>query len=97
MKTDYNLDDYNLLALLLLSITASVIYKLTVPTISKKQDDALAKDISQRLAFIIWINKNSRPLHKTVRDFITEHHNDKGVQLLLLTNPENVSDIKSLP
>lgn len=97
MKTDYNLDDYNLLALLLLSITASIIYKLTVPTISKKQDDALAKDISQRLAFIIWINKNSRPLHKTVKDFITEHRNDKGVQLMLLTNPENVSDIKSLP
>ncbi|MAR83592.1 MAG: hypothetical protein CMF55_02205 [Legionellales bacterium] len=97
MKTEYNLDDYNLLALLLLSITASVIYKLTVPTIGKKQDNALNKDISQRLAFIIWINKNSRPLHKTVRDFVKEHHNDKGVQLMLLTNRESVSDLKSLP
>ena len=96
MAKDFDNIEPNLYALVLLTITAalcSLIYR---------QQDKLIEDTNEssealRLVFIIWINKNRRELNKTLRNFIETHKSDQGIQLVLLTNPSDVSDLDSLP
>ena len=96
MAKDFDKIEPNLYALVLLTITAalcSLIYR---------QQDKLIEDTDNnsealRLVFIIWINKDRRELNKTLRNFIETHKSDQGIQLMLLTNPSNVSDLDSLP
>ena len=97
MDEQLKIDNNSFYALILLAITAGILYNINARNSKNDRTPLVEKEAFKRLAFIIWINKNKRPLNITVRKFIRDHHEDKGVQLILLTNPENVSDLNSLP
>ncbi len=96
MAKDFDNIEPNLYALVLLTVTAalcSLIYRQQ----DKHIEDTNESSEALRLVFIIWINKDRRELNKTLRNFIETHKSDQGIQLVLLTNPSDVSDLDSLP